>query len=222
MSESKQPVAPNGADAQAAPVAETPVSARDEGGDDLDKLLAEYASSEEGSQGGDAGKKPAAKPEEKPATKQGNDGELYGMVRDLVERERARDEERIHRQFEADMKETVKSVRGDIPADVVSDRLVRAWIDAAAEEDPRLAKAWVNRKKDPAAFTRIVGQLGKNFAKEFSKRPDPAVTEDRAIVANAVRNASGKAPEERPPAWSGMSDNDFAANVEKQFGFRPI
>lgn len=219
MSESKQTVVDDKTDDKAKPSSEVKDDARDNG-DDLEKLLAEYDGNETKSiesKDDDKSDKDSNNNEQKPAP-----FELSAAVQALLERDRKRDREEQQRQFEVDMKETVKAVRGDLSADVASDRLVRAWIDGMAEENPRLANAWVNRKKDPKAFNRIVEGLAREFAKEFSKRPDPNVTEDRESVSAAVRGASTKTPEDKPKNYGSMSDNDFAAEVEKNYGFRPF
>jgi hypothetical protein len=176
-----------------------------------------------GSNGSPAAASKAAVEPKKPATaKTEVPSDLFDMVKQLHDRETERIESERRREFQADMKETVKQIRGELAEDIASDRLVRAWIDGMAEDNPKLANAWVNRKNDPKQFARIVEGLSREFHKEFSRRPDPRTSEDRELVSAAVRGASTKAPEDRPPSYGTMSDSEFAATIEKQFKFRPF
>lgn len=216
MAESKQTVA-DGVDDKAKPSSEAESGER-ENGDDLNALLKEFDdSNDDGSKGSSDDKQPKAEKSEQKS----ESSDLHASVRELLERDQRREREELKRQFEADMKETVKAIRGEIPDSQASDRFVRVWLETAADEDPRLATAWANRKKDPKAFNRIVDRLSRDFAKEYANRPDRNVTEDREAVAAAVRGASTKTPEDKAPSYNSMSDADFAADVEKRFGFRP-
>lgn len=222
MSEQKQTVAEEKTDDQAKLDTEVKNGAQDDG-DELESLLSQFDDEDEGDKS--SGKPPKAKatPVEKssPEPKQEKTGDLYGLVQNLIDRDNEREQSRIRERFDADMKETVKSVRGDVSPKLASDRFVRAWIDSLAEENPKLAKAWVKRNEEPKAFARVVAGLAKEFAKEFVNRPDPKLSEDKDLVAAAVRGASTKAPEGEAPKYSSMSDTEFASSVEKKHGFRP-
>jgi hypothetical protein len=219
MPEQKQAVVDDKADENAARSSEAKAGAHDDG-DDLEKLLSEYDEAN-GGEGSDDKKPEKASPKSSPEQKPEKTGELYDMVKSIVDRDNKRETERQQEKFDADMKETVKAVRGEIPAKMASDRLVRAWIDSYAEDNPNLAQAWVNRHKDPKRFAKVVGALGKEFAKEFNRQPDPETTQDKALVADAVRGASTKAPDGKAPEYKSMTDAEFAADTEKKFGFRP-
>lgn len=218
MTESRQPVAGN-ADDKAKPSSEVDNGARDNG-DDLDTLLKEFDDSNgDGSKGGEAEK--PSKPqntEPKPETT----GDLSSKVQQLLDLEAERKKEDLQRRFDADMEKTVKAVRGDISANLASDKFVRAWVEATAEENPKLAQAWVDRNKNPKAFQRIVEKLSRDFAAEFVKRPDANATEDREVVTAAVRGASTKTPEDKAPDYKSMSDQDYAADVQKRYGYNPL
>lgn len=123
--------------------------------------------------------------------------------------------------FKSDMQTTVKAVRGDIGSDVVEDDLVEAWLDTQARKDPRLQKAWLERDNNPQRFAKITVELGKQFAKKFSKMPDRSATEDREAVTAAVRGASTKAPAEAPPNYASSSNADFRKDVRAKYGFDP-
>lgn len=120
--------------------------------------------------------------------------------------------------FRLDMEKTIKNVRGDLDAEYFDDSFVESWIDGQARKDPRLATAWTNRHSQPKQFEKVVGQLGREFAKKYGKLPDKAATEDREAVTHAVRGASQRAPEGQAPNFSSMSHNEFAAAKAKMFG----
>jgi len=217
MSESQQSVVDD-VNGKAKPSTETNGDAQGNG-DDLEKLLAEFDDSDNPDPKAMKEEKPSkpAKTEQKTETQ----NDLSSQVQKLLDMEEERRREEFQRQFDADMAKTVVAIRGEISDKLASDKFVRAWIEATAEENPKLTSAWVNRKKDQKAFGRIVEKLSRDFAAEFSKRPDPNATEDREVVSAAVRGASTKTPEDKAPNYTSMSDQEFAADVEKKFGFRP-
>jgi hypothetical protein len=217
MSESQQSVVDD-VNGKAKPSTETNVDAQGNG-DDLEKLLAEFDDSDNPDPKAMKEEKPSKPAKTEQKTETPND--LSSQVQKLLDMEEERRREEFQRQFDADMAKTVVAIRGEISDKLASDKLVRAWIEATAEENPKLTNAWVNRKKDPKAFGRIVEKLSRDFAAEFSKRPDPNATEDREVVSAAVRGASTKTPEDKAPNYASMSDQEFAADVEKKFGFRP-
>ena len=125
----------------------------------------------------------------------------------------------VSRYEREDIGKLVNQVKGDLDTD---DEMVEAWIDARARRDPRLATAWLEREANPQAFQKIASELGKEFAKRASKRPDPNLTEDREVVAAAVRGAStNRAPETPPPNFSQMSHNEYRNEVRQKYGFDP-
>ena len=169
-------------------------------GDELDTLLKEY----------DNAAAPAAaktaQPEQVGAdttTKNAPDPEIAEVKRYI---------------FKQDMDKTVKSIRGDLSPEYFDDSLVKAWIEAQAEADPRLGLAWANRHSNPKQFEKVVGTLGRQFSKQYGKLPDRQATEDRDAVTAAVRGASTRAPEGQPPDFRRMSDAEFAQEKDKMFG----
>lgn len=188
----------------AAPPAAAGAQDAQQDGDSLDALLKEYDQT--------AGAPPAAaatQPEQKTGTdttttqKPATDPAVAEVQRYI---------------FRQDMDKTVKAVRGELPADYFDDPFVKAWIDSRAEEDPRLAQAWVNRHANPKQFEKVVGTLGREFSKKYGKLPDRAATEDRDAVTAAVRGASTKAPEGQAPNFSSLTDQQFAAEKDRLFG----
>lgn len=134
---------------------------------------------------------------------------------------RARDEIR-REQFQRDMSSTIKAVRGDVPDSLYDDKLVRAWINAQAEEDPRLSLAWANRHAEPSKFKRVVDALAKDFKARYGKLPDKNATEDREAVAAAVRGSSTKAAEGKQPNFGSMTNTEFREWTQKNYGYTPV
>lgn len=129
--------------------------------------------------------------------------------------------ELFQRAYRQDMDKTINQVRGKLDAGVFDDTLVEAWLDAQARQDPRLQNAWLNRHSNPKAFEKVVEGLGRNFSKKYGNLPDKAATEDREVVAAAVRGASTKAPEGKAPDFSGLSNAEYRDAVKKNYGFDP-
>lgn len=190
-------------DAAATPAVEG-TDARDTG-DDLDALLQQF----------DTAAKPepatASKPEQKPGAEL-DPKKIAADVRAEIEADN---------RFKADVDKTVKAIRGEIDPEIADDRFVRAYLDAEAEADPRLAQAFRDRNTKPREFAKVTEQLAKRFAAKFSRLPDKAATEDREAVTAAVRGASNRAPEGKAPDFTKMSRGDFKKQVEDQYGYTP-
>lgn len=189
--------------APAVPGATAGQDARNDG-NDLDTLLAEY----------DQQVRPAPTPQTQPEQKSGTDA----IAKPAADPDVAEVKRYI---FKQDMDKTVKSVRGDLDAGYFKDSLVKAWIEAQAEEDPRLGLAWANRHSNPKQFEKVVDTLGRKFSSEFGKMPDKQATDDREAVTAAVRGASHKAPEGKAPDYSRMSNAEFREAHYKEHGYYP-
>jgi hypothetical protein len=145
-----------------------------------------------------------------------------GPSNDEVLRELQEVKQRLtQREYQDAMGNLVESVRGDLG---VPDNWVRGWINAEAESNPKLQRAWDNQRTDPAGFKRVVAALGKKFAKEYEgvTAIDANATADREAVTQAVRGSSNKAPEGgNAPDYSGMGDAEAREAIRKDFGFDP-
>lgn len=167
----------------------------------LDELLAEFSQSTD---------KPAksSTPEQKPTN-----------ADDLVKRLTALEEERAQTQLRKELDPVIRKVKGDTP---MKEEWIEDILNGSASRNPKLANAWMNRHQNPAAWDKVVTAIGKDIAGVFSNAVDKQATEDREAVTAAVRGASTKAPEERPPEYGSMSNNEFADDVAKRYGFRPV
>lgn len=189
--------------APAVPGATAGQDARNDG-NDLDTLLAEY----------DQQVRPAPTPQTQPEQKSGTDA----VAKPAADPDVAEVKRYI---FKQDMDKTVKSIRGELPSDYFDDSLVKAWIEAQAEEDPRLGLAWANRHSNPKQFEKVVDTLGRKFSKQYGKLPDKQATDDREAVSAAVRGASHRAPEGKAPDFSGMNNAEFREEHKKLYGYYP-
>ena len=127
------------------------------------------------------------------------------------------------RDLRRDLDGLVSSVRGDLPADVFDDVEVESWLDAQARRNPQLQKAWENRHESPAKFKSVVKGLQQEFAKRHRKYLgiDDKATEDKELVAHAVRGGSKPVPADTMPELGQMDAGEGRAYVKKKFGFDP-
>lgn len=197
------------ANTRAAPGSEAD-GARNDAGPDLDQLLAEF------DQQTTAGTAP-------PSPVQGADTtspDVKALAARLQSIEGA--VQKVTKfEFDRDMGELVKQVRGDLDSELFDDELVTAWVDGRARNDPRLQRAWLEREANPKQFRAIAEGLGRAFKKKFDKMPDRNATEDREAVTAAVRGASTKAPETPPANYGGMSNAEYREKVRQDYGFDP-
>src|ERR1019366_3103727 len=100
------------------------------------------------------------------------------------------------------------------------DKFVTAFIDKEARENTKLQELWQNRLNNPRPLAAAANQLAKDFQKTYSRMPDPNVTEDRAMVAAAIRGASAPAQTEPPPNYARLSNADMRDEMRK-LGIQP-
>lgn len=168
---------------------------------DLDSLLSEFTQ---------ATAKPAPVPEQKTETT---------VPPDAVRRLEQLESKLAEKDFKEEINPVLERIRGDIPKDVFSNEEVLDLIDGRAKRDPRLQKAWLERAGNPGAWSKIEKALGQELSKKFSKLPDPNATEDRETVAAAVRGASQRAPEGKPPNFSNMTEGEFRKTRKELYGY---
>lgn len=127
------------------------------------------------------------------------------------------------RDLRRDLNDLVNTVRGDLPADVFEDVDVESWLDAQARRNKGVQKAWENRHDNPKAFQSVVQGLKAEYAKKNRKFRgiDDKATEDKELVAHAVRGGSKPAPADDMPNLGGMNAGEGRAYVKKKFGFDP-
>ena len=127
---------------------------------------------------------------------------------------------RQQEQFEADLKTVITQVRGDMDSKFFDDKFVGAYVDKEARENTKLQELFKNRLNNPRALATAVNQLAKDIQKTYSRMPDPDVTEDRAMVAAAIRGASAPAQTEPPTNYSRLSNSEMRDEMRK-LGIQP-
>jgi hypothetical protein len=197
-------------------------------GDELGRLFAEYdertGSTSKPTPSADDGDPLADIPDAQPQQPQHtlpaptHSQEVLAMMNYLLGIERDRQTERDR----ADEVMAINSIRGDIGKEVYSDDMVAGWINGIAKSDERVQSAWKNRHAEPEKYQRVVASLGRRFRSEqVGNLPDRDATADRAAVTAAVRGASTRQPEAKPPDFSRMSDAEARDAIQKQHGYTP-
>ena len=96
-----------------------------------------------------------------------------------------------------------------VPAGYVKNALM------AAAHNPEIAQAFDNRGQNPAAYTRAMRKLQDRIVQDAKSMPDPQATGDKLAVVAAMRSATTRAPQERPPDYGAMNDAEFAKVLAK-------
>jgi hypothetical protein len=123
--------------------------------------------------------------------------------------------------FKQEWNPVLGRIRGDIPAEVMSDDELTDLMNGRAMRDVRLKNAWENRASNPAAWSKVEKALNAELTKKFQKLPDAATTEDVAAVTAAVRGASNKAPPAQAPKFGNMSNAEYRKYVKENHGYDP-
>lgn len=211
-------------DAGANSQAEAP--SKPQGGDDLDDLLAEFDTGTAADDGTEPpveapAPAPAAPPryEIPPASKEHENIALHNWAMSV-------ESERQHAREVQDTLTAIRSVRGEMAAEMYPDSMIAGWLTEQAQANPAVQAAWQNRGADPKTFQRTLDRLGRDFQKTFGVLPDANATEDRAAVTAAVRGASKAAPpDDNGAAYarrvSRMSDAEYRKHIEETHGYSP-
>lgn len=113
---------------------------------------------------------------------------------------------------QADIRQLISDVRGEQDAKRFPDSMVDMWLSDKGNNEQAIKDAWLNRYENPQAWNRAQAKLQTDFARWA--RPvaeyDPAISDDIAAVAAAVRGARGDGPPaDQEPNFSQMSDQEF-------------
>lgn len=107
---------------------------------------------------------------------------------------------------------------------ILPENYAEIWFRNQLSIDPVFLKTMNNRYTDETSTHRaehLAKKMIKQLYEEVRSLPDQGATEDRELVASAVRGTSAKAPPSPPPNYGNMSDGEFKADVNKNFGFDP-
>ena len=120
-------------------------------------------------------------------------------------------EQRTQRQVEEeDISATVEKIQEEIPILKGKDRVVKGYLGAAANDDPRIARVWENRKQNPAAWDKALSVITRQMSKDFDFVADPQLAENvRAAKASRDQMATTRAqdPDEE---WRTKNPQEFA------------
>ena len=91
------------------------------------------------------------------------------------------------RETKSDMASAVNTLKTDNESlQKLPDHLVEGLLNAEAQRDPRIQKAWGDRLVNPEGFKKVLDGLGKQISKSFEGAPDPGLTDDRDSVRASV------------------------------------
>lgn len=182
----------------------------------LEDILAEFSTNDEETTPAVASK-PDAKPSETQTSKSAAsvaDPDIKALKDKLEALERTESRKQLET--------VIGRIKGDSPVDP---DVVEAYLEAQARKNPALAKAYVNRLSNPAAWSKVESQLAKDVRAKFGgggQTIDPAVTETREAVAAAVRGSStaAKQGELSDRDVMNMTKAEFDA-LQRKMGVRP-
>jgi hypothetical protein len=159
----------------------------------LDSILSEWDMEEEAT---------SKQPSKSKTEDAGDDDEIRQWVKEQREREASK-------AFNETMNGAVKTMREAVKDDIQHDLSDRAWrgvIHDAAEHDPRVRQAFINRHKNPSAFNKVLRALAKEEAKSQVSKSE---TETRDNVSAAMR-----AGRKQPPVNDADADADYRRKVK--------
>ena len=176
--------------------------------DDLDALLNEFTASPHSEPPAAA---PPAKAPPAPTVKPLTPEEIV-----LVRRNNA---QAAQRDYETAVSDTVTRMREHQPGlKNISDKLLKARLDVAVDDDDRIGKAFLSRHKNPQAWGKILKGVAEEIAQEMDAIPNPQNVTDReaahAMAAGRVPSPSGASKVDNA-ALSKMTDAEFFASLPK-------
>ena len=186
-----------------------------QGGDDLDALLAEFE------QGTTRPAEPQLEISDAEPQLRTERAQFYRQQSDFNSEVQNYTQQRLQEKHEADFTSLIKEVRGELDPELFTDKMIRAFIDAEARENEHLQDAWLNRAANPARFRRAASELVKQFASHAKRMPDPQLTQDRELVSQYVRTATGQAPTDRQPNLGRMTNDEFRKYAIDTYGINP-
>lgn len=162
--------------------------------DDYEALLAEYT------------KDTSVETKPEPASKDDDTAELLQWARQQRQIE-------AKNQFNQELNTAVKAVKELSEVDL-SDRVVKGYLNAIADEDERVKKAWENRSENPEGWKAALKKVAAEIKKETQK-VDAGVTEDREAMTAAVRGVRTETKEDAAPDVQKMSSRDFNKHLRE-------
>lgn len=141
---------------------------------------------------------------EKPQTK-GEMGEVVQFVKDFKQKE-------VQKDIRSGLDDAVQFIKTDETI-TVSDRMVRGFLNAMADDDPRLLDAFNQREANPGAWKEVLKRAQAEIKAEIST--DSKITDD---VNAAKAAASGQTNDEPEPKKITNADLNPLSDVQfKEF-----
>lgn len=196
------------------PAAQTTVVAPS---DDLESVLASIKQYRE------EATPPEPKPSQQPASTDGQRGARDGLPGGNEAQKPTPIDNRRLEQIEArliadDLAKAIGDLKSAQPAlKAIGDGVVKAMLNDAAQRDPRIMQAWVNRGSDPATFNKVLRGLSQKFAADLPSPADGRADGERGAAITAARGATKPTANAAHEARiRGMSDADFEQAWQKR------
>ncbi len=127
-------------------------------------------------------------------------------ILEFVKQQRLEKQEKEQERIAEEYKNTVKSLRGDLP---VSEKFVDGFLRIRAAEDPRILSAYQNRFKAPDKWSKIEKGLQNEIRSELKSLPDNGATDTRRQIANAIQSSQSNSSYESEKPLKDMTDQEF-------------
>lgn len=198
-------------------------------GDDLDSLLQQFDNEKAG-----VGRQPAETPQEPssestvpehPAASRLNEDEIHrlalqagqdrALIEDLL---RTQHFNEMRRQETADYGSLLKEANQYLKGAAVTEDYADRYLRSEYELNPEVKQAWDQRYDSAEAKShcdRVLKKTLTTMAKAVSRIPDRQATEDRELVAAAVRGTGRVAAPDAAPNYSRMSSKELEKEWEK-------
>lgn len=221
MAESDQTGKTTGANGgEAPPEAGTGQTEADRGNESRDKsideLLAEF--------GGDDGDSTATAGREtaEPSGSEGGDRTLEEIRQTRQELQEFR-RERAGEKARADLDAAVETFKSEFDDGQMSERMAKRFLEGAAADDPRIARAWSQRHDKPREWEQVVRAVAKEYRKELGPPVDRNATEDREAAVASARSQTTKAAD-KPLSATDVFDMppDQWAEEQRKLGVKPV
>lgn len=137
------------------------------------------------------------------------DDEIRQTLFSINERLTNQDQERIRGQEEADLQSAIETIKEGNDALQGKDKLLKAYLNVAAYDDPKLRTVWENRVAKPEAWKAVVGIMKTQVAKEFNMTTDPQLAENQRamkVSRNQMASTTKVDPDEK---WGNMDQGEF-------------
>ena len=135
-----------------------------------------------------------------------------------------KEKEEIATQFQADLGKATATLKDALPEHlrgVIPDSMAKGFLIGQAEDDPRLARAFAQRDKDPRTWDKAVQAIAKEFAKPYESLPDTSATEDREAVRAAARSTQIQPETELDAESVSKMDKPEFDSAQRKLGVRP-